>query len=122
MVHWFYTPINNLLAVYGTEDSLGEADEYGRISRTMDSLRRDIASLEQRMRDSDRKAQEETRNRLRTMFPEEAAVPGVYAVFSLVMENAEGVFQDSLCRKALPSRGCSACARKPCPWNGLLLR
>lgn len=99
MVHWFYTPINNLLAVYGTEDSLGEADEYGRISRTMDSLRRDIASLEQRMRDSDRKAQEETRNRLRTMFPEEAAVPGVYAVFSLVMENAEGVFQDSLCRK-----------------------
>ena len=65
----------------------------------MDSLRRDIASLEQRMRDSDRKAQEETRNRLRTMFPEEAAVPGVYAVFSLVMENAEGVFQDSLCRK-----------------------
>ena len=99
MVHWFYTPINNLLAVYGTEDSLGEADEYGRISRTMDSLRRDIASLEQRMRDSDRKAQEDTRNRLRTMFPEEAAVPGVYAVFSLVMENAEGVFQDSLCRK-----------------------
>lgn len=100
MVHWFYTPINNLLAVYGTEDSLGEADEYGRISRTMDSLRRDIASLEQRMRDSDRKAQEETRNRLRTMFPEEAAaVPGAYAVFSLVMENAEGVFQDSLCRK-----------------------
>ena len=100
MVHWFYTPINNLLAVYGTEDSLGDADEYGRISHAMDSLRRDIASLEQRMRDSDRKAQEETRNRLRTMFPEEAAaVPGVYAVFSLVMENAEGVFQDSLCRK-----------------------
>ena len=101
----------------------------------MDGLRRDIASLEQLCAIATARHRKK-RATACARCSRKAAVPSAYAVFSLVMENAEGVFQGIRCvpegmpllrkcwKPQLYDHSAYGGVRKPrpCPWNGLLLR
>lgn len=95
---WFYRPMKNLLTSYGTVSSgKSEENEYLQISRVMDQMSANITSLEQRMKDEEQKALEQTP----AMFLDSESPAGrtpYYAVFTLVFEDSRGVYQHDKCR------------------------
>lgn len=99
MDRWFYSPMKNLLVSYGmVPEQKGFENEYMQISRVMEQMSSNITFLEQRMRDEEQRALEQTPG----LFLDGDSTVGqtrYYAVFTLVFENVKGVYQHDRCRR-----------------------
>jgi hypothetical protein len=99
MDRWFYSPMKNLLVSYGmVPEKNSEQNEYMQISHAMEQMSANIAFLEQRMRDEEQRALEQTPG----LFLDSESPAGqtqYYAVFTLVFENGKGVYQHDRCRQ-----------------------
>ncbi|MBQ9951984.1 MAG: helix-turn-helix domain-containing protein [Clostridia bacterium] len=99
MDRWFYSPMKNLLVSYGmVPEKNSEQNEYMQISRAMEQMSENIAFLEQRMRDEEQRALEQTPG-LFLDSESPARRTQYYAVFTLVFENGKGVYQHDRCRR-----------------------
>ncbi len=100
--HWFYAPLQGLLNTYAPETS-GSADEYMRLRSVMNSMHTDIKSMEAKIQENEQYMRELADSSINTMSWDQALNVvkrnEFYKVFTLVVEDAQGVFQMSECRR-----------------------